>query len=88
MTACGAIQFSDRMNCAVCHLAWDTNDADPPTCPMIAQAARIAASIKQGAKLAVKALELRRAGLQVLEPAQATQYATVLRELDKLIETL
>lgn len=30
---CLAIQYSDRMLCEPCHLAWDTNDIAPPTCP-------------------------------------------------------
>ena len=31
---CHAIQYSDRMECSVCHLAWDTNDPAPPRCPI------------------------------------------------------
>jgi hypothetical protein len=87
-TVCAAVQYSDWMQCGVCHLAWDTNDADPPACPLAAQAAQVRRRMARGALAAQAALELSRGGLQLLEPAQATQYAAVLRELDKLIEML
>jgi hypothetical protein len=29
---CQARQYSDTMQCARCHLQWDTNDANPPAC--------------------------------------------------------
>lgn len=31
---CSARQFSDMMRCAPCALQWDTNDPEPPECPL------------------------------------------------------
>ena len=33
--ACRAIQYSDEMYCAKCNLRWDTNDPEPPECPVL-----------------------------------------------------
>ena len=36
MKNCKARQYSDQMQCALCGLAWDMNDDDPPECrPLI-----------------------------------------------------
>lgn len=32
---CLAEQAGDRMTCGNCHMAWDTNDPDPPKCGMV-----------------------------------------------------
>ncbi len=32
---CRARQFSDMMTCAACELQWDTNDPEPPVCPVL-----------------------------------------------------
>lgn len=34
--ACQSRQFGDTTKCAACRLVWDTNDADPPRCPLLA----------------------------------------------------
>jgi rubredoxin len=31
---CKARQYSDQMNCHKCGLVWDTNDPQPPKCPL------------------------------------------------------
>lgn len=32
---CRARQFSDMMTCSPCELQWDTNDSEPPVCPLL-----------------------------------------------------
>lgn len=32
---CRARQFSDMMTCSTCELQWDTNDSEPPVCPLL-----------------------------------------------------
>lgn len=32
--SCKARQYSDQMICGECGLSWDTNDPEPPECPV------------------------------------------------------